>query len=235
MNLLDDFEINLCNKKYKIKKRRVFLPFIGGIGLIIYQELQTYIYLPLVIGIFFFIVFWNFPQLIYLNNTKPLYYEDLFIDTTRLPLLDISPLVKKKFENTFEITLIVTNTLLMSALSDYWLYRTHNTTSYMTIVGVTGGILKIFQIINYSSGTLILIITRRLIKKEVLRNKNNVYNESKETEMMNLNVENNNINKVKIKFLESQVSVNVDKIPQLDSYVINKQKRIKPRLYFNNI
>jgi hypothetical protein len=226
-----------CSKKVKIKVfnkeirvKRIFLPCIGISSLIIFREIQTYVYLPIIIGFFFFIIFWNFPKIIYISNTKPLYYEDLFVDTDKLPLLDISPFVKTKFENTFERTLIVTNTLLIAALSDYWLYRTHTTTSIMTVLGVTGGILKIFQIINYSSGAIILFITRKLIKREILKHgKNTIYSNSKETELMNLNVHTKANNKINIAFSASNVILNTDNIPFVDNLFLNKRKNLKPR------
>ena len=221
-------KIKICNKEMQV--RRIFLPCAGISSLIIFQEIQTYVYLPIIIGLFFFIIFWNFPKIIYISNTKPLYYEDLFVDTDRLPLLDISPYVKAKFENTFERTLIFTNTILIAALSDYWLYRTHTTTSYMTIIGVTGGILKIFQIINYSSGAVILFITRKLIKREILKQgKNTIYSKSKETELMNLNMHAKNTTKINIAFSKSNVILNTDNIPFIDNLYLNKQKNLKPR------
>jgi hypothetical protein len=218
----------VCNKEIQV--RRVFLPCAGISSIIIFQEIQTYIYLPIIIGFFFFIIFWNFPKIIYISNTKPLYYEDLFVDTDKLPLLDISPYVKTKFENTFERTLIITNTLLISALSDYWLYRTHTTTSYMTILGVTGGILKIFQIINYSSGAIILFVTRKLIKREILKQgKNTIYSNSKETELMNLDVRAKPTTKINMAFSASNVTIDTDIIPIIDNLYLNKRKKLKPR------
>lgn len=159
------YKITILNKKYEL--RRLCLPLVGAGSLFIFHSLYTYVYMPIIIGFVFFIIFWNFPILVYLSNTKPLYYEDLFIDTDKLPLLDISPYVKQQFEYTFEWTLIITNTLLMSALSDYWLYRTINEGSFLVIIGVTGGILKIFQIINHVSGAVILHLTRKRIRTRI--------------------------------------------------------------------
>ena len=90
------------------------------------EELHDFIYLPILIAVAAFIIFWNFPIMVYFSNTKPLYYEDLFIDTTKLPLLDIRGNIRKKFEYSFEWTLVVTNSLLMAVLTEYWLYKTVN-------------------------------------------------------------------------------------------------------------
>ena len=194
-------KIYILNKKYEL--RRLCLPFVGIGFLFIIHDLYSYVYIPIIIGIVFFIIFWNFPILVYLSNTKPLYYEDLFIDTNKLPLLDISPYVKQQFEYTFEWILIITNTLLMSALSDYWLYRTMNEGSFLIIIGVTGGILKIFQIINHTSGAIILYLTRRRIRNRIKLTELELTEVDTQSHAITINYEtskesNNNLNELMI-------------------------------------
>ena len=65
--------------------------------------------------------------------------------------------------------MIVTNSVLVSVLSEYWLYKTDDVRSLFEIVGVTGGILKIFQIINHYIGTVTLMILKNKIKIEGAR------------------------------------------------------------------
>ena len=116
-------------------------------------------------------MYWNFPILILFTNSRPLYYEDLFIDQTKIPMLDINPKAKRRFESIFEWTLIVTNSIFTAALADYRLYQTTSKQSYIEILGITGGILKIFQFINHVDGSIILYVTKRLIKKELRKKK----------------------------------------------------------------
>jgi len=156
--------ITIKNKKYEV--RRLCLPLIALTCLLGIHALYTFVYLPLVIFMITFILFWNFPTMVTFTNTKPLYYEDLFIDTTKIHLLDVSPGKKVYFEKLFHWVLIVSNSLFMAALSDYWLYKTFMKESFMEIVGVTGGILKIFQLINHITGSALLHFTRQLIQKE---------------------------------------------------------------------
>jgi len=142
------------------------LPLVALSSLLTIDELYNFFYLPLVIFFIFFIIFWNFPVLVTFANMKPLYYEDLFIDYSKIQLLDVSPVKKKYFETVFHWSLIITNSLFISALSDYWLYKTLDRSSMIEVIGVTGGILKIFQLINHINGSIILQITRRFIYKE---------------------------------------------------------------------
>jgi hypothetical protein len=156
--------IIINNKKYEV--RRLCLPLISLTCLLGIHALYNFVYLPLVIFMISFILFWNFPTMVTFTNTKPLYYEDLFIDTSKIHLLDVSPAKKVYFENLFHWMLIVSNSVFMAALSDYWLYKTFMKESFMEIVGVTGGILKIFQLINHITGSALLQFTRQLIQKE---------------------------------------------------------------------
>ena len=61
---------------------------------------------------------------------------------------------------------VITNSLLTSALAEYWLLKTVKIKNYVEILGVTGGILKIFQAINHSLGVILLKMFKHLIEKE---------------------------------------------------------------------
>ena len=122
------------------------------------------------------IVYWNFPILVTFSNSKPLYYEDLFLNTAELPIIEISEEKKETFTKAYTWILIITNSILTSILSDYWAYKTKETSSFFEIVGVSGGILKIFQILNHYTG----VVTLRLIKCNIANRitEEKIYNEN---------------------------------------------------------
>lgn len=161
----DNCEVSICSHNVQIK--RFFLPLVGCLGFAVLPEFQTYMYLPFLVFITFFVIFWNFPCIITFMNSKPLYYEDLFIAGSTTPSNVIDPRVRRKFESAFEWSLVCTNSLFAAALSEYWLYQSGSAKSYVEMVGVTGGILKIFQAVNHMNGGIILHITRSLIDKEL--------------------------------------------------------------------
>jgi len=154
----------ICCKKIKIK--RYFLPFVFAPGALIYENFQNYIYIPLFLCLSAFILFWNFPKIVYYTASKPLYFEDLFIDEKKIPNYDVNPKLKRKFELIIVWVLIITNSLLVAALGDYWLYRTLDTNTTIEILGVTGGIIKIFQILNSNISMVLLKILKGFIKQE---------------------------------------------------------------------
>ena len=160
-----DVECKKSNCKY-IKCKRYFLPLIFAPAAAIHPEILNFYYFPMVVGVSAFILFWNFPKLVYYTASRPLYYEDLFIDSSKLPNYDVSLSIKKRFQFILEWLLIVTNTLLVAALSDYWLYKTVDHFTIIEIVGITGGIIKVFQTVNNTISRIMLKILRKRVKKE---------------------------------------------------------------------
>jgi len=112
------------------------------------------------------ILFWNFPKIVYYTASKPLYYEDLFIDIKKLPNYEVNNKVKDRFKFILETVLIITNSILMGILSDIWLLRSNVSLDMFGIIGVTGGIIKIFQIVNNTISRIMLKIVRNFIIKE---------------------------------------------------------------------
>jgi len=167
--LCDDDECKMPTSCKQIPIKRYFLPLIGVFALAGLPEFRHFIYLPIVVIFGFLILFWNFPCIVYYTASKPLYYEDLFIDEKKLPNYEVDGRIKYKFQTILEIVLIVTNALLTGALADYYLYKTSGNESYMKIVGITGGIIKIFQMINNTISRSMLKILKRCIKKETIK------------------------------------------------------------------
>ena len=168
-----------CNYKIcgtQILYKRTSLLLVGLVALLWDNHIRNYIYIPIVIFICAYVIFWNFPVLILFTNSRPLYYEDLFIADWNVKLLDINDNVRKKFETRFQCILIFSNSVFCAALADYWLYELldKNDYSYIGLLGITGGIVKIFQFINHCSGTILLACTRRaLVKRSKINNETN--------------------------------------------------------------
>ena len=81
-----------------IKCKRYFLPLIFTPAAALHPEVFNFYYFPLVVGFSAFILFWNFPKIVYYTASRPLYYEDLFIDEKKLPNYDVSNKLKEKFQ-----------------------------------------------------------------------------------------------------------------------------------------
>ena len=88
---------------FRIPTKRFFLPLLSLLYFVSLENTQHYVFFPLIITATSFIIFYNFPFLVYYSNTKPLYYEDLFIDTSSLPIVNLDSKIRKNFENTFDV------------------------------------------------------------------------------------------------------------------------------------
>ena len=155
----------ICYKK-KIKLKRLFLPFIGIWALVLDDRIINYIYLPIIVSLGFIIFFWNFPIFVYFTNSKPIYYEDMWIVNENINKNNVlSQKIKDRINFIFLWILIVTNSLLLGGLSDYWIYKTDKKENFLEIVGITGGILKIFQLINDLLAKFLILIMRGYIKR----------------------------------------------------------------------
>lgn len=156
-----------CRKCLKdTPTKRFFLPLIGVTALLAFEEIHDLIYYPIIIGFASIILFWNFPWIVYYTASKPLYYEDLFIDIKKLPNYEVDINIKKRFKMILETVLILTNSILVGILSDVWLLRTDKQDGFFSIMGTTGGIIKIFQIVNNTISRIMLKILRKFILQE---------------------------------------------------------------------
>ena len=166
----NDRQILLLEKNnFFYKSERLLLPFLGVIWVCFLPRINKYIYTPCVFFVIGIIIFTNFPVLVTYNNQKPIYFEELFLNQSKLPTINLTPQIKMRYKITYTRVLIFTNSVLVSVLSEYWLYKTDDVNSLFEIVGVTGGILKIFQIINHYIATVTLIILKNKIKNESAR------------------------------------------------------------------
>ena len=95
-----------------------------------------------------------------------MYYEDIFIDEDVLPNYGVDRHIKQKFETILQWSFICINSLLMGALSEYWLIKTTPMNTYVEILGISGGILKIFQTANNVTGGCLLSVFKYFIRKE---------------------------------------------------------------------
>ena len=156
-----------------MKKRRCTLILILSLSALYRKEVRNYTFIPL---LFFFnalIVFGNFPFLILISNKRPMFVDDLFIKDRNEIEFNLTDIEKEKFEKRFSYMLILSNSLFVAALADYFYYEIIHIRdeSYVGMLGITGGIIKMFQIVNHGSGVILLLYTQGKLLKNVLHSK----------------------------------------------------------------
>lgn len=163
-----------CSYCNNFPRKRFLLPLVFIVCLTIINETRNMIYLPIIIGTASLILFWNFPWIVYYTASKPLYYEDLFIDVKKLPNYDVDKKIKDKFNCILVSVLIVSNSILMGVLADLWILRLNSDGNKLNIIAITGGVIKMFQIINNTISRFMLKILRKFVIKQ-----NNIVRERK--------------------------------------------------------
>lgn len=94
-----------------------------------------------------FIILLNFPNIVKLAHSRPIYYDDL----------DTANVVQAKYQQIFVISLQITITLIMSGMCYYYYNRFHNSTlTNMELLGVLGGYLSILMKVERVIGKILL-------------------------------------------------------------------------------
>ena len=150
---------NICSEELylSLKKERYLLPFSSLVLLFIDENIRkntssfiSILFLSLIC------LFINFPFLVTWTKSKPIYIEELFVDSGKIPLIKLDDETKQTYKRIYDYILILTNSILVSLLSNYWFYKTETEKSFYEIMGVTGGILQIFHLLNIMTGTITL-------------------------------------------------------------------------------
>ena len=160
-------------KKYfqyikSIEYRRYFIPFLGlTYILFLNNNYDNYYILALIVFIDSLIILGNFTFLVLWSNAKPLYYEDLYIDIKKLPLIPLDERRKIIYKKLYTRMLVISNSLLISALVCYWKSKTNEIDSYIEILGVTGGLIEMASCFNHISGKLALFLIKKVINIQI--------------------------------------------------------------------
>ena len=64
-------------------------------------DVQTFYYTPAIVFLSALVLFINFPILVLFTNSRPMYYEDLFVADRNEELVMISDTAKERFEERF--------------------------------------------------------------------------------------------------------------------------------------
>jgi hypothetical protein len=155
-------------RSLKIKKARFLLPFLGITYFVfINNNHNNYYILGIISFIDSIIILSNLIFLLEFTNAKPLYYEDLYIDCDKLPTVPFDRKRKKLCKNIYSSLLVLSNSILFSALVCYWTSKIDNNSSFLEIIGVTGGLIEIAACFNSVTAKFSLFIIKKFIKIQI--------------------------------------------------------------------
>jgi len=172
MTKCSDFVLNsykkICNYIYEIPSKRYSLLILSLLGMLSNKKYRNdLLILFLITFISSCVTIYNFDILATWNNSKPLYYEDLYVDYDQLPTINLVDSQKKMFKKTYTRILIISNSLLTSSIIIYWKIKSNDSTSFIEVIGVTGGLLKIASLLNIGAGKITLYLIKTYINIKV--------------------------------------------------------------------
>jgi hypothetical protein len=154
-------------KKNNIQYERYSLLTLSFLFLLLDKNYYNdYIFICIISFSSSLVIFANFPDLVTWNSSKPIYYEDLYIDFEKLPEFPLTDKHKELYLLIYTRSLIVSSSILISVLTCYWKFKTENS-SLVEIAGITGGLLQIATILNILSGRAILYCIKQFISIQI--------------------------------------------------------------------
>lgn len=155
-------------KPIKIKKIRFLLPILGITYFVFVDNNHNNYYLLASISfIDCIIILSNLIFLLEFTNAKPLYYEDLYIDSDKLPMLPFDNKRKILCKNIYTGLLVFSNSILFSALVCYWKSKIDKKSSFLEVIGITGGLIEIAACFNNLTAKFALFIIKKFIKIQI--------------------------------------------------------------------
>lgn len=165
------FEIlnSLINYLKSLQYRRYFLPLIGLTGILFYNKsYDNYYILASITFLDSIIILGNFTQIVIWTNAKPVYLEDLYVDSSKLPLLSLDDKRKKIHKKIYTRILVFSNSTLFSVLICYWKLNLNKNVSFLEILGMTGGLIEIAACFNVLTGRITLYFIKQYLSIQIV-------------------------------------------------------------------
>lgn len=169
----DEYDKKLKSRcKYIFSYKIFFLPITIIMPFFIYFEnFQNVFYIFIASFVSSFILVFTFPQITRMIYTKPIYFEDLYLDDKEQIKNHIKILHNientKKFQNKFILSQQIIMALAISLIIEYLTFKITNK-SYETIelLGLLGGLISLYVKIITIIGKLFLSFLYRQKKRE---------------------------------------------------------------------
>lgn len=154
-------------KELNIQYERYSLLLLSFLFLLLDKNYyNSYIFIAIISFFSSMIIFFNFSWIIIWNSSKPIYYEDLYIDEKKLPEVPLTNHQKDTYQNYYRRSLIFSTSILISILICYWKFKTENTT-FIEKLGTSGGLLQIASLLNNLLSRIILYCIKSFISIKI--------------------------------------------------------------------
>jgi hypothetical protein len=142
----------------------------------VYQDPKGMFYVPISCGISALIIFLNFPSIVIFLHSRPIYYDDLIMKNYEGEGYIYNEDFRKKYQKIFQWIVSVSSSLMVAFTVELWFFRDSMFNSASStedkafnafvILGVIGGLLRIYYGAAMLLGKLLLVLLKRFKKRE---------------------------------------------------------------------
>jgi hypothetical protein len=144
----------------------------------VFEDEHDIIYVPIAIGTCSMILFLNFPALVIMMHSRPIYYDDLIIknynDDEANRMYDDE--FRRKYQRIFRLISTCTSSIMIGMATALWFFRDrlfahdesqrHNIFNNFAIIGIISGIFSIYYRATMLIGNIIMFILKRIRARE---------------------------------------------------------------------
>lgn len=177
----------LCGKKIELFWYNLTLLLVPTILTLtfVYQDENGMIYVPFSCGISALIIFLNFPSIVILLHSRPIYFDDLIIKNYEGDGHIYDEIFRKKYQKMFVVIASCTSAIMVGVTVELWFFRddTFNnnnddsagdqTVNSFVVLGIIGGLLRIYYAATMILGRGLLTLLKKLKRKEQERLRRN--------------------------------------------------------------
>jgi hypothetical protein len=141
----------------------------------IFGDHGQFIYVPFSFTACALILFVNFPDIVVILHSRPIYYDDLVIrnynEDDEIPAIYDSDFCKK-YQKIFRWLATISSSLMVGLTAEMWFYRDRlfvgdkNVMNSLAALGIIAGIVRIYYSITMAMGRGIMFILKLLKRRE---------------------------------------------------------------------
>lgn len=169
--------MNLRLKPYNLTL--LLVPLILALTFV-FQDTKGMFYVPVSCGISALIIFLNFPSIVIFLHSRPIYYDDLIMKNYEGEGHIYNEEFRKKYQNIFQWITSVSSSLMVAFTVELWFFRDSmignrddgvqstgdKAFNAFVVLGIIGGLLRIYYGAAMLLGKLLLVVLKSLKKRE---------------------------------------------------------------------
>lgn len=148
----------------------------------VFQDQKGIFYIPFICGISALIVFLNFPSIVIMLHSRPIYYDDLIMKNYEGEGYIYNEDFRKKYQKIFKWIVSVSSSIMVSFTVELWFFRdsmfinqgqgqdspstSDKAVNAFVVLGIIGGLFRIYYGAAMLLGRLLLSLLKRLKKRE---------------------------------------------------------------------